>query len=314
MDTKAQAIPDLEQTFAVKPASDDNHDIFTNVNPLWCVPGLNAVYGGLLISQALNAVMQRVSPAFVVHSMHCHFIKVTKVGTPVLYCVVQVSQGKSSTVYTVSAWQNDQLVFTATVSFRRLSSSPVENVLRHAVPKPEFALHDASEIHRSGGGTARSLLEFRREAASSIGNSNPTPESRYIRRIVRAQSTLDRPSGSNEQLLALVCMTDSYCAGMVGRVHGISLYPRTSASSKNGTSKVQVAYKTLSTVAHTIHFHNVDHVSVNHWMTEELHCPWAGHERGLVISRVWSSDGVLLVTCFQEVLVRLPQGNPTAKL
>ncbi|GKZ32059.1 hypothetical protein AbraIFM66950_001168 [Aspergillus brasiliensis] len=171
MNTKAQAIPDLEQTFAVKQASDDNHDIFTNVNPLWCVPGLNAVYGGLLMSQALNAGMQRVSPAFVVHSMHCHFIKVTKVGSPVLYYVVQISQGKSSTVYTVSAWQNDQLVLTATMSFRRIPSSPVGNILRHAVSKPKFALDDASEIHRSGGGTARSLFEFRREAASSIGKS-----------------------------------------------------------------------------------------------------------------------------------------------
>lgn len=138
-------------------------------------------------------------------------------------------------------------------------------------------------------------------------------------------------------MLALVCMTDTYSAGTVGRAHGIPVYTRFNTGLKDGNPQAQVAFKALSTVTHTIHFHNVDHVCVNQWMTEELHCPWAGHERGLVISRVWSSDGVLLATCSQEVskklsyysrrsccslstnlemqvLVRLPQDNIPARL
>ncbi|RAK90604.1 acyl-CoA thioesterase II [Aspergillus costaricaensis CBS 115574] len=300
MDTNIQAIPGLEKAFAVRPSSDDNNDIFTNVHSLWCPLGLNAVFGGVLMSQALNAVMQRVSPSSIVHSMHCHFVKATRVGTPVFYHVSRVSQGQASSVKTVSARQNDH-------------ESPVGNVLKHAVPKPELALDDEMEPHRYGEGTARSLFEFKM-ATASIGKGDSDPEIKYFRRIVRAQSNLARPSGSNEHLLALVCMTDTYTAGTVGRAHGIPVYTRFNAGLKDGNPQAQVAFKALSTVAHTIHFHNVDHVCVNQWMTEELHCPWAGHERGLVISRVWSSDGVLLATCTQEVLVRLPQDNIPARL
>ncbi|PWY68888.1 acyl-CoA thioesterase II [Aspergillus eucalypticola CBS 122712] len=312
MDTNIQAIPGLEEAFAVRPASDDNDDIFTNVNPLWCPLGLNAVFGGVLMSQALNAVMQRASPSFVVHSMHCHFIKATRVGTPVSYHVSRVSQGKASSVYTISARQNDHDVFISTLSFRR-ASAPVGNVLKHAVPKPKLVFDDETQPHRYGEGTAKSLFEFKM-ATATIEKGDSNPETKYFRRIVRAQSSLARPSGSNEHLLALVCMTDTYTAGTVGRAHGIPVYTRFNAGLKDGNPRAQVAFKALSTVAHTLHFHNVDHVCVNHWMTEELHCPWAGHERGLVISRVWSSDGILLATCSQEVLVRLPQDNIPARL
>ncbi|GLA66878.1 hypothetical protein AtubIFM54640_009467 [Aspergillus tubingensis] len=202
MDTNIQAIPGLEKAFAVRPSSDDNNDIFTNVHSLWCPLGLNAVFGGVLMSQALNAVMQRVSPSSIVHSMHCHFVKATRVGTPVFYHVSRVSQGKASSVYTVSARQNDHDVLIVTVSFRR-ASAPVGNVLKHAVPKPELALDDEMEPHRYGEGTARSLFEFKM-ATASIGKGDSDPETKYFRRIVRAQSNLARPSGSNEHLLALM--------------------------------------------------------------------------------------------------------------
>jgi len=52
---------------------------------------------------------------------------------------------------------------------------------------------------------------------------------------------------------------------------------------------------------HTIYFHNPRHFRADEWMLEEMETPWAGDNRGLVMQKIWSSDGTLIATCIQEV-------------
>lgn len=35
-------------------------------------------------------------------------------------------------------------------------------------------------------------------------------------------------------------------------------------------------------------------------MLTEMESPWAGNEGGLVVQRIWSTDGILVATCIQE--------------
>lgn len=58
---------------------------------------------------------------------------------------------------------------------------------------------------------------------------------------------------------------------------------------------------------HSIFFHNPRKFRADEWMLMEMNSPWAGEGRGLVLQRIWSKDGVLIVTCMQEGLVRLKQ-------
>jgi len=52
---------------------------------------------------------------------------------------------------------------------------------------------------------------------------------------------------------------------------------------------------------HTIYFHNPRDFRADEWMLEEMETPWSGDHRGLVMQRIWSSEGKLVATCIQEV-------------
>ena len=58
---------------------------------------------------------------------------------------------------------------------------------------------------------------------------------------------------------------------------------------------------------HTIYFHNPRSFRADDWMMAEVESPWAGDGRGLVVQRIWSRDGTLIATCYQEGVVRLDQ-------
>jgi acyl-CoA thioesterase II len=63
---------------------------------------------------------------------------------------------------------------------------------------------------------------------------------------------------------------------------------------------------------HTIYFHNPRAFRADEWLLTEMDSPWAGDARGLVQQRIWTKDGVLVATCYQEGVVRLDQGDGRA--
>ena len=65
---------------------------------------------------------------------------------------------------------------------------------------------------------------------------------------------------------------------------------------------------------HTIYFHEPTAVHADDWMLFETESPWSGHERGLVIERIWNSDGILIATCVQEGMIRVKQDLLESKL
>ncbi|RSL71751.1 hypothetical protein CEP53_001372 [Fusarium sp. AF-6] len=65
----------------------------------------------------------------------------------------------------------------------------------------------------------------------------------------------------------------------------------------------------MVTLDHTIIFHNQTAVRADEWMLAEVETPWAGQERGLVVQQIWTSNGTLVATCFQEGLIRLERNQ-----
>ena len=52
---------------------------------------------------------------------------------------------------------------------------------------------------------------------------------------------------------------------------------------------------------HTIYFHNPKAFRADEWLLTEMESPWSGDGRGLVFQRIYSREGILIVTCVQEV-------------
>lgn len=57
----------------------------------------------------------------------------------------------------------------------------------------------------------------------------------------------------------------------------------------------------MVSLCHSIYFHHPTSVRADEWLLTQMESPWAGDGRGMVASRWWNGDGVLLATCVQEV-------------
>ncbi|KAH8657341.1 thioesterase-like superfamily-domain-containing protein [Ilyonectria robusta] len=149
-------------------------------------------------------------------------------------------------------------------------------------------------------------------------------------------------------LAALAYMSDSYFIGTVSRVHRANRFNNTNAvnriigssnADEPSRSQIMRSFKDLAaeeaneiststatteeerdnvemmvSLDHTIFFHNQRHLKADQWMLSEMETPWAGDERGIVVQRIWTSEGVLVATCFQEGLIRLLQDQPQSKI
>jgi acyl-CoA thioesterase 8 len=140
-------------------------------------------------------------------------------------------------------------------------------------------------------------------------------------------------------LIALAYMSDSYFIGTVARVHNLVRYASQKSIEKTmksftGSEEEKKAMKEyleatakeeaeenahfqpkegqrqvgmMVSLDHLIFFHNPRAFRADEWMLTEMNSPWAGDGRGLVFQRVWTKDGILIATCVQEGVVRLPQ-------
>jgi acyl-CoA thioesterase-2 len=68
---------------------------FETKSPDWW-PG-DRTFGGMVVAQALNAVMQTVPAGLDVHSLHAYFLRPSRPGVPSLHSVEQVRDGRSFT-------------------------------------------------------------------------------------------------------------------------------------------------------------------------------------------------------------------------
>ncbi|KAF7178970.1 hypothetical protein CNMCM7691_007845 [Aspergillus felis] len=100
---------------------------------------------------------------------------------------------------------------------------------------------------------------------------------------------------------------DTYFIGTLWRVYNLSPYPSPPPSDQEEPNQKAEEIEVMASLNHSIYLHRPQAVRVDDWMLTEMETPWAGNERGLVVQRIWSTDGILVATCIQEALVRLKQ-------
>lgn len=177
------------------------------------------------------------------------------------------------------------------------------------------------------------------------------PEAQKLRQWSRAAGRIRGDGGpfadARAHLAALAYLTDNYFIGTVARAHRASRFSswdmsrlKTSASGRGppdgrasqvflrlareeteenlgsvvGARRDRAGVGMMVTLSHTIFFHNQTAVEADDWMLSEMETPWAGDERGIVIQKMWTRDGILIATCIQEGLIRLKQEHFRGKI
>ncbi|EEH39961.2 acyl-CoA thioesterase II [Paracoccidioides lutzii Pb01] len=332
----------IENILELTPVSDFGPDVFTNTRPLWHPPAARGIYGGAAIAQSLAAAQLTVSPGFSPHSMHCYFVLAGDAEIPIIYHVERVREGRSFATRTVQARQKGKPIFTTTISFDREGSGGEEKV-EHSTPKPNIALPPANASAASKG-------PFETRNAGVVNRNSPRAEEKAIYQFFRARGTISAAGGQQAHLSALAYMSDSYFIGTIARVQNIPRFASPDAlkhaisklknPSDLDSEEIERSLKELLrqeaaefyaeamqdskvdppppkremgmmvSLDHTIYFHARGGFRADEWLFIEMTSPWAGGGRGLVMQKMWSQDGTLLLTCVQEVRAFDPNFSP----
>ncbi|KAI9783111.1 MAG: hypothetical protein M1839_004280 [Geoglossum umbratile] len=322
----------IENALELTPLADIGPDVYTNTRPLWHPIGARGIYGGAVIAQCLSAAQRTVDSSLTVHSLHCYFVLAGDAEIPVVYHVERVRDGRSFATRTVQARQKGRPIFTVTMSFMR-DGAGGEKAVEHGAVMPgglEGPWEEDGESVKNDVGVQSWKLGILNENASDIST-------RKTRQWMRACGKISPEGGHQAHLNALAYMSDSFFIGTVARVHGLprgkaavmkaNLEPRefsgaakTSWSSL-GAEQSRPEVGMMVSLDHAIYFHRPRGFRADEWFLTEAESPWAGDGRGVVMQKIWTREGQLVATCFQEGVIRLkgvkplpaPPNGPEAK-
>lgn len=216
-----------------------------------------------------------------------------------------------------------------------------DNVVRHAVPMPTDPATgqpmtpppDDFDQEPELAGTG----PFQTYRAEVVNPDAAEPQSKKMRQWYRARGRISEAGGHQAHINALAYVSDSYFIGTISRIHKLWRFPFPARDFSSLPKDLQdhvrklndfegfeagLKYKSFDefreywkdrpeigmmvSLDHSIYFHEPRKVKADEWLCSEMESPWAGDGRGVVTQRIFSKDGTLLATCFQEVSLVLP--------
>jgi acyl-CoA thioesterase II len=247
-----------EGGFASRPQNNDSH-----------------IFGGLLMSQALQAATFTVSAGLVAHSVHGSFLDGGDGRVQLRYHVEETRDGASFSARRVVAEQSGLPLFVATVSFHAPEPGPdYEGPAAGPVPPPDAL---------PPGRYDTPWFESRDVPMMATGSIMP-----FTRRAwFRARHRLPDDAALHAQ--ALVYLTD----------HGATRAVRQPHADHPG-----VEQRMSVSLDHTVWLHRP--VRVDQWLLSEFYPVATGAGRGLALGSVRTAEGRLVATVAQEALLRFP--------
>ena len=264
----------LTQLFEVTP---HGGDVFVGDGHPYPWGGL---YGGHIVTQALNAASQTVEGDFLPHSLRAYFIRRGDNTQPVRYEVDRIRDGKSFTTRRVVARQQDGAILNLEASFQ-----VHEDSLNEQLVHPHPGLPNPETIEESSWST---FLERRTIPSAALHGVNRLGTG-HVAAWLRAK---DLPLG-NELLnrCAIAYLSDDLPNESV--IEGIPEITRASNEGRRFSASLD----------HTVWFHRPSVAS--QWHLYEMSCVNFNGARGLTSGYVFAQDGTHIATIAQETLVRI---------
>lgn len=255
--------------------------------------GSGRVFGGQVLAQALVAARRTIEEEREAHSLHGYFILPGDVGTPIVYFVDRLRDGKSFTTRRVTGIQHGQAIFSMTASFHVGESGEEHQATMPEAPPPEELPGDLDLIRAMAERIPARLrevltqdrpIDFRPVDPVDPFQPEPRPPSQMT--WFRA---LGAVPGELVQHQAVLSYASDY--GLLATAllpHGLSIR----------MPKLQVA-----SLDHSIWFHRP--FRVDEWLLYVMDSPSAAGARGFARGSLYSRDGSLVASVAQEGLMRL---------
>ncbi|KAI8607444.1 HotDog domain-containing protein [Chytriomyces sp. MP71] len=272
---------------------------------LWLPLNARGVFGGQIIGLSLRAAVKTVDPKFLVHSLHCYFLLPGDPSIPILLSVKRIRDGRAFATRSVTAIQRGKPIFTLTSSFQVQEDS----ILSHQYPMPTVPMPEELESHQdiftrllTDPNTPRFAqknlqlrlqepvpIEFRPVRSATSLKDFTRPDKREPRQLVwmRARGKLPDELAIHQCVAAYT--SDHYLVNTSLLPHAVTAY-----------SNPQLSM--IASLDHAIWFHAP--FRTDDWLLYEMESTRTGSGRGLCFSRVFTREGVLVMSCAQEGVVR----------
>ena len=119
--------PTLYETLKVIETSPD---VFTQpAETLFVFPNRKSVFGGQIIGSAVYAAQKTLTKNYPLHSLHSYFLTAADNSSAILYTVSRLRDGRSFETRSVTARQDNRIVFECSMSFHRKEKGNMEHQL-----------------------------------------------------------------------------------------------------------------------------------------------------------------------------------------
>ena len=255
--------------------------------------GIQRIYGGQVIAQAYVASNATIEDDKHLHSLHAYFLRPGIIKQPVLFSVDPVRNGRSFSTRTVKAIQNNEVIFTMTVSFQKDEEGFTHSIEMPKVPAPE-EIKDEIEMRKENIDKVPEEIRhyFLKEREYSIKwvewNDVFEPKVMPPIRNVWLKPNGIIPKGRETHNAFLAYISDSGILAPTLFPHGISYMSPDLM---------------MASLDHTMWFHKPNFV-FDDWILYATDSPYTGNSRGLGRGTFFSRDGEVIASVTQEGLLR----------
>jgi acyl-CoA thioesterase-2 len=251
------------------------------------------VFGGQVAGQALVAAGRTVEDGLVVHSLHSYFLRPGDPSIPIVYQVERLRDGRSFTTRRVTAIQHGMPIFNLSASFQRPEHGIEHQLDMPPAPDPESLPTFRERIEPYLEKIHPDLKRWlQRERPIEMRYVNPPdylhPEKRPPSQLVwiRADGTLPDASLLLHQCIVAYA-SDMTLIDTATLPHAIPWFD----------PNVQMA-----SLDHAMWFHRP--FRADEWLLYAQESPTATGARGFTTGRLYTGDGVHVVSVAQEGLIR----------
>ncbi|PCJ46001.1 MAG: acyl-CoA thioesterase II [Gammaproteobacteria bacterium] len=251
------------------------------------------VYGGQVLAQAINSALRTVESDRRVHSLHAYFLRPGDPTLPIIYDVDPIRDGNSFTTRRVVAIQKGKAIFNSSMSFQVIEKGMEHQFDMPEIKGPDELISDEEYIIELAKSHPKLVtpamkkvqpIEIRR--LLHIDPISPDKYPPVTGLWMRSKESLGDNPITHQTMLAY--LSDYYFMGTALLPHGISFYNR----------KFQGA-----SLDHVLYFH--EQLRADEWLYYHMDSPVAAGGRGLNRGSIYSKDGRLVASSFQEGLMRL---------
>ena len=255
--------------------------------------GLQRVFGGQVIGQALVAASRTVPAERKAHSLHAYFLRPGDPAVPIIYDVDRIRDGKSFTTRRVVAIQHGHAIFSMSASFQVEEGGLDHQLPAPQVPPPEELMSE-DELKKKFMESASESMKRYWQRARPI-EIRPVSLRHYMSRekLDPVQHAWFRATGKLPDDAAVHKCVLAYASDMM--LLDTSLYPHARTLFDRD---LQVA-----SLDHALWFHRP--FRADDWLLYAQDSPTASGARGFNRGAIYDRQGIHVASVAQEGLIRV---------